>query len=265
MNILVPVLIFVLISIAFGFLLGFANDKFKVEVDERIPLVRECLPSANCGGCGFAGCDAYAAAIVDEGAKITKCLPGGQECISKISKIMGVEGENVEPKVAFVQCNGTDENTKERYIYQGIEDCSQASVIPGKGSKACQYSCMGFGNCVKVCAFDAISIENGVAVVDEEKCTACGNCVNACPKGIISLLPKKSKVRIRCASKAKGKEVMDACSVGCIGCTLCEKTCNKITEAITMKDNLPEYDYDKCNSCTECAKKCPKKSIYVVK
>jgi len=265
MSILTPVIIFVLISIAFGFLLGFANDKFKLEIDERIPLVRECLPSANCGGCGFAGCDAYAAAIVNEGEKMTKCLPGGQDSISKISRIMGVESEKVEQQVAFVQCNGSKENAKENYIYQGIMDCSQALIIPGKGSKACEYSCMGFGNCVKVCAFDAIRIENGVAVIDEEKCTACGSCANACPKGIIKLFPKKSRVRVRCSSKAKGKEVLDACLTGCIGCSLCEKTCSSHVKAIIMKDNLPEYDYDKCDSCTSCVKKCPKKSIYIVK
>ncbi len=264
MNILIPVLIFVLISIAFGLLLGFANDKFKVEVDERIPLVRECLPSANCGGCGYAGCDAYASAIVNEGAKTTKCLPGGQVCIDKISQIMGVKNEKIEPQVAFVQCNGTEDNTKAKFIYQGIVDCNHAMVMPGKGPKVCEYSCVGYGNCVKVCAFGAITIKNNVAVIDEEKCTACGTCVNTCPKGIIKLLPKKSKVRIRCSSKAKGKDVISSCFVGCIGCSLCEKTCKTRTEAIMIKDNLPTFDYDKCNSCTACAEKCPKKSIYVV-
>ncbi len=265
MNILIPVLIFALIGIVFGLMLGYANDKFKIEIDERIPLVRECLPSANCGGCGFPGCDAYAAAIVSEGASINKCLPGGKTCIEKISQIMGVANEEFEQQVAFVKCNGTQDNTKERFEYQGIMDCRQAALMPGKGSKLCEYSCIGLGSCVGVCSFGAISIKDNVAVVDEEKCTACGNCVNICPKGVIKLYPKKSKVRGRCSSKARGKEVLDSCFIGCTGCTLCQKTCNSLKQAITMKDNIPEYDYDKCDACNSCAQKCPRKSIFVVK
>lgn len=258
-NLVAPVVSLGGLGLVFGALLGYANSKFKVEVDERIPLVRECLPGANCGGCGFAGCDAYAEAVVMGTAPTNKCSPGGAEAVSKISSILGVEAEVSEPMVAFVRCKGTPDVAREKYNYVGILDCNQASVAPGGGSKACEFGCLGLGSCVKACEFDALSVVNGVAYVDEEKCVACGACIPACPKAIIHFVPKKSKVRIDCNSKSKGKDVIDACDVGCIGCGICMKNCPK--EAITIVNNIPIFDYSKCVNCGICANKCPKNSI----
>ncbi|GAA0779388.1 Fe-S cluster domain-containing protein [Clostridium subterminale] len=262
-NLVAPVVSLGGLGLVFGALLGYASNKFKVEVDERIPLVRECLPGANCGGCGFAGCDAYAEAVVMGTAPTNKCSPGGAEAVTKISSILGVEASTTEPMVAFVRCKGTPDVAREKYNYIGILDCNQASVAPGGGSKTCEFGCLGLGSCVKACEFGALSIVNGVASIDDEKCVACGACISACPKTLIHLVPKKSKVRIDCNNKSKGKEVMDACDVGCIGCGICMKNCPK--DAIEIINNIPVFDYNKCVNCGICANKCPKNSILNLK
>lgn len=258
-EILFPVLSLGGLGLLFGLLLGFANDKFKVEVDERIPKVRECLPGANCGSCGFAGCDAYAEAVVNGEAKPNLCNPGGSSAASNISEILGISVEMGDLVVAYVHCNGTCNNAKTKSIYYGVKDCNMAMNTPGAGNKSCDFGCLGFGSCVKACKFDALEIVDGVAKVNKDNCVACGACVNACPKGIITIVPKETKVLINCNSHSKGKEVMDACSVGCIGCGLCAKNCPK--EAITMVNNLPVIDYSKCVNCGICANKCPKHCI----
>jgi len=258
-NLIYPVLSLGGLGVIFGLLLGYANDKFKVEVDERIPLVREALPGANCGGCGFAGCDAYAEAVVNNTAKPNKCTPGGAVTIEKISNILGIVTEASEPTTAYVKCQGNCNVAKEKYLYQGIQDCNQAVINSGGGSKACEYGCLGLGSCVKVCQFNALEIVDGIARVIEENCVSCGACVGACPKGLIEITPQQSRVRIQCNSKNKGKEVMDVCSVGCITCGLCVKNCPE--NAITMTNNLPIIDYSKCTNCGTCVIKCPKKTI----
>ena len=134
------------------------------------------------------------------------------------------------------------------------------SVVPHGGQKACEYGCLGFGSCVKACPFDAIHIVDGIAVVDYEACKACGKCIAVCPKQIIELIPYEAKHVVRCSSKGKGKEVMSVCSVGCIGCGICQKNCP--AEAITVTDNLAHIDQSKCTGCGICAEKCPKKIIY---
>lgn len=247
------------LGILLGSLLGYASKKFAVEVDPKVPLVRDALPGANCGGCGYAGCDALAKAMVEGEAKPNACPVGGADCTTKIGEILGLAVEVGEKTAAYVKCNGTCTKSKDKYKYYGVMDCKDASMIPGGGSKACSYGCLGLGSCVKVCAFDALSVVDGVAVVDEDKCTSCGMCVGACPKGLINIVPVAKKVRVACNSKDKGKDVKDACSVGCIGCTLCVKACTY--GAMKFNNNLAEVDYEKCTLCMACVKKCPSKSI----
>lgn len=242
-----------------GLLLGIAGKKFAVEVDERVENVRELLPSNNCGGCGYAGCDAMAEAIVKGEAKANSCPSLSKERIAEIASIMGTEAEESEKKVAFVKCKGTCDKTKIKYDYYGIADCKKLSLVPGDGEKVCREGCMGYGSCVKVCAFDAIHIINGIAAVDREKCVACGKCVAECPKHLIELIPYRAKHIVQCSSHEKGKNVKLACEVGCIGCGLCVRQCE--AGAIVLNDNLAYIDQEKCIKCGKCAEKCPSKII----
>ena len=250
-----------LIGLLIGLLLGFAAKAFAVPVDEKEIEVREFLPGNNCGGCGYPGCDGLAAAIAKGEMPPSACPVGGEAVAAKISEVMGVENAENTRYVAFVKCAGDCEKAKDVYEYVGPRDCKLAQNNPNSGPKACTYGCMGYGSCVKACPFDAIYIKDGIAVVDKEKCKACGKCVATCPRHLIELIPYKAKYAVTCASKDKGKDVMAACSVGCIGCMLCTKQCK--FDAITVENNIAHIDYDKCVGCGLCAAKCPKKIIHL--
>lgn len=247
------------IGIVIGVLLGIASEQFKVEVDEKEILVRAELPGNNCGGCGFPGCDGLAAAIAAGTAAVNACPVGGPAVADKIASIMGVESGGSEKKIAFVKCKGTCDKARVQYNYFGIDDCSKVAVVPGGGEKACTYGCMGYGSCVKACAFDAIHIVDGVAVVDKEKCVACGKCVATCPNHLIELVPYSAEHLVQCSSHDKGKDVKAKCDNGCIACTLCTKQCE--FDAIHMDNNVAVIDYSKCTNCGKCAAKCPAKVI----
>lgn len=247
------------VGILIGIFLGIASEKFKVEVDEREILVREALPGNNCGGCGYAGCDALAKAIAEGKAEVGACPVGGAPVAEKIGEIMGISAQPLDKKVAFVKCKGTCDKTRVKYKYYGIDDCRKLSVVPGAGEKACVYGCMGYGSCVRACEFDAIHVVDGVATVDREKCVACGKCVEACPNNLIQLVPYKAEHLVQCNSQDKGKDVKAKCDAGCIACTLCTKQCE--FDAIHMDNNVAIIDYEKCTNCGKCAEKCPVKVI----
>ena len=232
-----------------GLFLGFAGTKFAVEVDEREEAITGVLPGNNCG----------AAAIVKGEAEISGCPVGGAPVAAKIGEIMGLEAGETIRKTAFVKCAGTCDKAKQDYEYHGIHDCVMVNMMQNGGPKACNYGCLGEGTCVAACPFDAIHIVDGVAVVDKEACKACGKCVAACPKHLIELLPVSAKHIVQCSSKDKGKDVMKACSVGCIACHLCEKNCP--SDAVHVVDNVAYIDQEKCTKCGLCAEKCPKKII----
>ena len=223
-----------IVGLLIGVLLGIASEAFKVEVDEKEILVREELPGNNCGGCGYPGCDGLAKAIAQGNADVGACPVGGAPVAEKIAAIMGVASGKKEKKVAFVKCKGTCDKTKVQYSYYGIADCKSACAVPGEGEKACSYGCMGYGSCVKACAFDAIHVVDGIAVVDKEKCVACGKCVAACPKDLIELVPYRAEHLVQCNSHDKGKDVKAKCEVGCIGCTLCTKQCEDVPSIWTI-------------------------------
>ena len=249
------------VGLFIGLFLGIAGIKFKVEVDEREEAVLSALPGNNCGGCGYAGCDALAKAIVEGKAKVNQCPVGGASVGDKIAAIMGVEAGAAEKMVAFVKCKGTCDKANVQYNYYGMDDCVKiAAAVPGAGDKACSYGCLGSGSCVKACQFDAIHINaQGVAEVDKEKCTNCGACREACPRKLIVEVPYKQKVFVNCANKERGPAVTKVCANSCIGCGLCEKTCK--FDAIHVVNNVAVVDYDKCRNCTMCAKACPRNAI----
>lgn len=258
-TIIIAALITGIAGIIIGLFLGIAGEKLHVEVDEREVKIREALPGNNCGGCGYAGCDALAKAIVLLEAPVNACPVGQAPVADKIAKIMGSDNVTTVKKTAFVRCVGDCDATKTTYNYVGPDSCKMMKTLPDGGPKSCTYGCLGGGECVKACEFDAIKVINGVAVVDKEKCTACGKCILACPRDIIELVPYDSHIRVACSSKDKGKDVKAACSLGCIGCTLCTKQCNE--NAITVENFLAHIDYDKCIQCGKCMEKCPAKII----
>lgn len=247
------------VGLIIGLLLGVAGNKFAVETDERVTLVREHLAGSNCGGCGYAGCDACAEAMVAGKAAPNACAPAGAENAKAIGEILGVAVETGERKVAFVRCSGTCDKTVMKSQYFGIQDCQKASMMPGTTAKACATGCMGLGSCVAACKFGAMRIVDGVAKADPEKCTACGACTRACPKNLITLIPASAKHMVRCSNREKGKAVKAVCSAGCIGCGICQKTCE--AGAVTVINNVAVIDPEKCTGCGKCAAKCPVKVI----
>ena len=261
MDFVLQILFFLLIGAAAGGLLTAAGKLFFVKTDETVEKITESLPGANCGGCGFAGCEAYAQAIAKGEAKPNLCSPGGLEVNRNISAILGVSVEETEPRKAYVHCNGCSDTTEDKYVYIGSRSCIAAEKFyNGKGK--CSYGCIGFGDCASVCDNDAIEIVNGVAVINPGKCFGCGKCVKACPNHLISLKKQSSTVAIRCFSQDPGKITRTVCKNGCIGCGICEKKCPE--KAVTINNNHAEIDYGKCTSCGVCAASCPAKCIEVL-
>ncbi len=260
MDILIPILIaaavIAVVSIIIGVLLGVLSEKFKVEENEKVSAVCECLAGSNCGACGYAGCDAYAEAVVLKGESPTLCNAAN---IKKIGEIMGLNLENYKKTAAFVACSGSCARTVAEYEYFDELDCRVAYLAPKHGAKSCRYACCGLGTCAAVCPYDAIRIVDGLAIIDQTKCKACGKCVGVCPNNLISLRPVEGVYGVRCSSNAKGKEVTKGCQSGCIGCGICVKNCE--FGAITMENNLAHIDPEKCTGCGKCAEKCPRKVI----
>lgn len=259
-NILTAILWLGGLGLFFGIVLALAAKKFAVKQDLNVALIREALPGANCGACGYAGCDELAKAISLGQVKANICPSMTLEKLARISELTGVDSGNVNRKKAVVMCGGIGEKSKRKFEYHGIDDCREAMIVM-QGDKVCENGCMGFGTCAKVCVNNAITIdkEHGHAFIDESKCTGCGACEKACPKHIIQRVPVDAKVHVYCKSVKKGKEAKEICSASCISCGLCAKECPE--GAITMVDNLPVIDYDKCINCEACTKKCPTKAI----
>jgi len=250
------------LSLVFAIILAIAFKKLAVHVSEEERKIKELLPGANCGACGFPGCEAYAKALAEKTGEYSPnlCTVGGSETAREIGEILGVEVEETEPKVCILRCKGGKDEAVERFEYVGPGDCRSNHILLG-GNKACTYGCLGGGHCVTVCPFKAIKMgPNHLPVIDSDKCTACGICVKECPRQVLELIPRSQLIYLACKSLDKGKAVKNVCKVGCIGCTMCVKVC-PYENAIAMEGNLPVMNYEKCTSCGICHNKCPTKSF----
>lgn len=246
------------IGLLCGIALAIASRVFAVKMDPRIETIEKALPGANCGGCGFPSCHAYAQNMVDGAAEPNRCVLCDAEAVGKISKILGTSAAAIEKKIAAIKCYGGSTAAKS-FDYGGIPSCRAASLFGG-GDKLCSYSCLGFGDCVKACPFGALSRSGRDApVVSRDKCTGCGNCVAACPKNVIVLIPREASIHIACNSKDKGNVVRAVCDVGCISCSRCIKKCPE--SALSMQDNRICIDYSKCTRCGLCIEACPRTII----
>lgn len=258
---ILPIIIFLAFGALAGVLLLVASKLLAVKTDETASKILEVLPGANCGGCGYSGCEGYANAIATKGAPVNLCKPGGADTMKAIGAIMGQETGEFIREIAFVRCNGNCSATSDKYTYTGTPSCSAVEKFyNGKGS--CRFGCAGLGDCAAVCDNNAIRIENGVAVVNPALCGGCGKCVTACPNHLIFLRKETSHVALRCSSKDIGKATRAVCKNGCIACKICEKKCPE--GAVTVSDNHAVIDYGKCTSCGTCVAACPSKCLIML-
>lgn len=261
------VVILTCLGLLLAVLLYLLAKKFRVDEDPRIDDVEKTMPGANCGGCGFAGCRAFAeASVKSDTLDGIFCPVGGNDVMKKVAAILGREVKDKAPMVAVVRCNGTCEFRPKTNVYDGVSSCKVKAALYA-GDTACAYGCLGCGDCVTACEFGALSMDpvTGLPVVDEGKCTSCGACVKACPKNLIELRakgPRGMRVYVSCMNHDKGPVAKKACAASCIGCGLCVKTCTH--NAISLTDNLAYIDFEKCKLCRECEAVCPTGAIHGV-
>ena len=259
LDIIIAVALLTIVGLVCAIMLVIASNLFKVETNPTTDLIRECLPGANCGACGYAGCDGYAQALAEKAESNTGlCTPGAAKVAADIADILGVTASGITRKVALVHCNGTCDKTDSRADFMGSKSCAAAKLIYGGGGK-CVYGCIGLGDCVTACEYDAIHVVDGVAKVDINACTACGRCVKKCPNALIEIIPVTKPVAVKCSNTEKGASARKNCSAACIGCTKCEKVCPN--DAIKVENNLARIDYTKCTACGACAEACPTGAI----
>ncbi len=261
MDILMPTVLIGVLSLIFGVMLAWFSQKFAVEVNPLVQKAEEILPGANCGACGFPGCSNLAEKIVAGEAPPDACPAGGPKVWAELSALVGKEVDSHrEAQKAVLLCQGAREVAGEVAAYQGLKDCKAAHLL-GNSFKSCRYGCLGFGNCVRVCPFEAMIMdeEKGLPIIIEDKCTGCGKCVEECPRSIITLLPAREQVVEACVSLASPRETRQSCKKGCIKCSICVKSCPE--GAIILEGGRIKIDRDKCNLCGVCIEKCPTKCL----
>ena len=257
LQVFIPALILLVLAMLFAIALAYLGKKLAVSRDERIDQVRDCLSGANCGACGYAGCDGFATALVEGKAELSSCNATSKEKKEEIAEILGLTDTGEATKVV-VCCHG-GQDAKDKYDYVGYGDCRSMELLAG-GRKQCAWGCLGTGSCVDACQHHAVTVkQKGYSEVSLSKCISCGRCISVCPKKIIKRIPASATYYVACSNHQKGKEVRELCTKGCIACGLCVKQCE--VGAITIVDNLATIDYTKCINCGKCAAKCPQRCI----
>lgn len=257
----VSILTLFALGLVASIILAVASRVFYVKEDPRVEAIMEALPGANCGGCGFAGCEGYAVAVLnDPNIAANKCCAGGPEVSIAVGELTGKTVAEAEPLYALRRCDKQAGQVGARYEYQGLPSCAAASLMRG-GTDCCAFSCIGYGDCVQACPFNAMRIVNGLVEVDQDKCTGCGTCVNVCPRGVLEMTPLRARVAVYCNTREKLRAVSDVCKVGCIKCLKCVKACP--AKAVSMVDDRIEIDHLLCLSygpaCQEaCVSSCPR-------
>lgn len=257
LQVFIPALILLVLAMLFAIALAYLGKKLAVSRDERIDQVRDCLSGANCGACGYAGCDGFATALVEGKAELSSCNATSKEKKEEIAEILGLTDTGEATKVV-VCCHG-GQDAKDKYDYVGYGDCRSMELLAG-GRKQCAWGCLGTGSCVDACQHHAVTVkQEGYSEVSLSKCISCGKCISVCPKKIIKRIPASATYYVACSNHQKGKEVRELCTKGCIACGICVKQCE--VGAITIVDNLATIDYTKCINCGKCAAKCPQRCI----
>lgn len=257
LQVFIPALILLVLAMLFAIALAYLGKKLAVSRDERIDQVRDCLSGANCGACGYAGCDGFATALVEGKAELSSCNATSKEKKEEIAEILGLTDTGEATKVV-VCCHG-GQDAKDKYDYVGYGDCRSMELLAG-GRKQCAWGCLGTGSCVDACQHHAVTVkQKGYSEVSLSKCISCGRGISVCPKKIIKRIPASATYYVACSNHQKGKEVRELCTKGCIACGICVKQCE--VGAITIVDNLATIDYTKCINCGKCAAKCPQRCI----
>ena len=257
LQIIIPSLILFVLALLFAVALAYLGKKLAVNRDERIDSVLSRLSGANCGGCGYPGCDGFATALVEGKAKLSECAATSREAKEEIAEILGVSDTGEATRVVVCCCGGND--AKDKYDYMGYGDCRSMELLAG-GRKQCNLGCLGMGSCVDACPEHAVEVNmRGYSEIHQHKCISCGRCITACPKKLIKRVPQSAKYFVACSNHQKGKEVREICAKGCIACGLCVKSCE--FGAISVVDDLAVIDYTKCTGCGKCAAKCPRGCI----
>ncbi|MFW6286660.1 MAG: RnfABCDGE type electron transport complex subunit B [Candidatus Sumerlaeota bacterium] len=259
--ILTPIGLLALLGFVVGLVLLVASKKFAVEENPLVEEINEVLPGTNCGACGYAGCRSLAEAFARDPELDAYCPVGGDAVAQQIAEILGIERKAAEKKIARLMCGGTVDCASRVGVYEGIEDCAAVEIVSGS-PKECEWGCVGMGNCVRACPFDAIEYEDGVIKIIEEKCVGCGVCAKICPRNCIELMGSNQRIYVACHSKDKGAQVRRICTVGCIGCKKCEKNCP--TGAIKVENFYAHISPELCSQCGECARQCPTNCIMVL-
>lgn len=263
-TILYTIIVAIVIAFLLGILLGLFKKIFHVDTDPKVQLVRDALSGANCGGCGLAGCDAFASAVVKGDAPSNGCVAGGASCAEKIADIMGQSGIQVKPKIAFLACAGTKDCAQDKAEYIGIRTCKAAQLTLG-GTKKCTFGCIGLGDCVSACPFGAMSMgADGLPSVDKSKCLACGKCASACPKHLFRLIDADTKGPLAaCSNRSDNKpQIRKDCSRGCFKCGMCARKCPE--QCIDVSSGIPVIDYARCTCCGTCLSSCPDKVLVML-